>query len=566
MSDPAVTMKEFGDEPVDVCIIGSGAGGAPMAHELAQTGARVLVLEKGPWYKRPDFDHDEIKNARRNYWVPFVSDEPHMLQFSADSGPHKSSEGWTSNCVGGGTIHMSGFFYRLHPDDFRMKTLFGDLEGASLADWPITYDDLAPYYSKAERAVGVSGLAAKTKYSPPRDDDFPQPPLATNPLAKLVEEGGKKSGYTVYQTPRAILSKKIDGRDACVYCDFCGSYGCESGAKGSTLEAFIPGAIATGNCEIRAESMVFAFDVRSDGSISAAHYYDKDGNKRTVKAKVFVVSATAVESARLLLNHKSEAHPNGLGNSSGQVGRNLTFSTLGRGSAEFEVDTLPDDLKAHHPIHFINRSIRDLYFLDELEGEYNKGGSIGFLLPHRNPIFTADRVAKRFTPPLWGTALQQQIKRTYTDVREMEFEVYGEFTANPLTYVKIHDEVKDKWGLPVAQINVHNHPLDLRNNLKVVEAGIEVLKAAGATATKQETVGGTTFILQHGTCRMGNDPKTSVLDAECRSHDVKNLYVVDGSFMPSSGGVPTTLTIIANSLRVADRLIERLAKDEFSTP
>ncbi|MEZ4459097.1 MAG: GMC family oxidoreductase [bacterium] len=563
MSNPPSNMVSFKDEAVDVCIIGSGAGGAPLAHELSKAGLKVLVLEKGPWYQRTDFDHDEIKNARRNYWAPYVSDEPHMLKYANDAAAQPTNEGWTSNCVGGGTVHMSGFFYRLHPADFQMQTRYPEVSGTTLADWPITYADLAPYYDRAEAAVGVSGVAAKAKYAPPRAGDFPHPPLATNPLAALVDKGGAKVGLNVYQTPRAILSRAVDGREACVYCDFCGSYGCESGAKGSALEAFVTPSLASGKCEIRPHCMVHAFETRSDGGISAARYYAKDGSESVVKARVFVVSATAIESARLLLNHSSTAHPNGLANSSGLVGKNLTFSTLGKGIGEFDAESLDEAMRPHHPIHFINRSISDLYFLDAFEGEYNKGGTIGFLLPHRNPIFTADRISKKFSPPLWGAALQRQIKSTYDDLRELEFEVYGEFAANPLTYVDIHPEKKDRWGIPVAQMHVFNHALDVRNNLKVVEAGIDVLKAAGAQNTRQETVGGTTFILQHGTCRMGVDPKASVLNADCQSHDVKNLFVVDGSFMPSSGGVPTTLTIMANSLRVADRLIERLKSGEF---
>lgn len=566
MATPDIRMASFRDEVVDACIVGSGAGGAPLAYELSKAGLKVIVLEKGPWHDRSDFDHDEIKNARRNFWVPYVSDEPHMLQYTHDAQPTPSSEGWTSNCVGGGTVHMSGFFYRLHPDDFQLKSKYSEVSGMNLADWPITYADLAPYYDRAEREIGVSGLSAATKYSPPRTADFPYPPLSTNPLAKLVERGGQALGYDVYQTPRAILSKPIDDRQACVYCDFCGSYGCESGAKGSALEAFITRSVRSGHCEVRPHAMVSELETRSDGTVACAKYFDKAGAERQVRARVFIVSATAVESARLLLNSTGGAHPDGLGNSSGQVGKNLMFSTLGKGVGEFSVDTLPDDMKAHHPIHFINRSVRDLYFLDEFEGEYDKGGTMGFLLPHRNPIFTADRISKKFTPPLWGAALQRQIKNTYENLREIEFEVYGEFAANPGTSVEIHQTQKDRWGLPVAQINVHNHELDVRNNLKVVEKGIEILKAAGAQKTRQEAVGATTFILQHGTCRMGDDPQTSVLNASCQSHEVSNLFVVDGSFMPSSGAVPTTLTIMANSLRVADVMIKKFRAGEFARP
>lgn len=556
-----MTMPDYSAETVDVCIVGSGAGGAPLAAELAKSGARVVVLEKGPWHKRADFDHDEIKNSRRNFWVPYVAEEPHMLKTQSSANPVKSSEGWTSNCVGGGTVHMSGFFYRLSPEDFSLATRFGSIDGASLADWPIDYETLEPYYDKAEALVGVSGKRGDYPYAPRRKNDFPMPPVDTNPLAKLVERGGQEVGYSVYQTPRGILSQPYRGRAPCVYCDFCGSYGCEVGAKSSTLDALLPTALSTGSCEIRPHSMVHEIGLDKNGRVNEVVYFDKNGDTARQKARVFVISATAVESARLLLNNTSSAFPNGIANSSGLVGKNLMFSTLGKGSAEFAVETLAEDLKPHHKNHFINRSIRDLYFLDGVEG-YNKGGAMGFLLPHRNPIFTAERIGARFDPPLWGAGLQKQIKRYYEEVRELEFEVYGEFLANPNTFVTPSDTVVDKWGLPVAEIHVHNHPLDVQNSREIVTRGLEVFKAAGAASTRANTVGGTTYILQHGTCRMGTSPHDSVLDPTCRTHDIDNLYVVDGSFMPTSGGIPTTLTIMANSFRVADHLVDRFKKGD----
>lgn len=547
MTKPA-DMPDYRGQEVDVCIVGSGAGGSPLAVELSKAGAKVVVLEKGPWYQRKDFNHDEIVNSRRNRWVPYVSDEPHLMGHGGTK-PVPTNEGWTSNCVGGGTVHMSGFFYRLDPEDFRLKTRYGDITGANLADWPITYEELAPYYDKAERTIGVSGKSGQHPFEPPRSGDYPMPPLETNPLATLVDKGCEALGYHVYGTPRGIISKPMGERAPCVYCDFCGSYGCESGAKSSTLEALLPSAIATGNCEVRPKSMVFEV-VAKDGRATSVKYIDENGNRHEQKARIIVLSCTSVESARLLLNSE-------VANSNGLVGRNLMFSTLGKGFGTFELGNLPEALRPHHKNHFLNRSLRDFYFIDELKGGYDKGGVLGFLLPHRNPIYTADRIAKQSSPPLFGSRLNAAIKRYYSELREIEFEVYGEFLASDYTYVGVDSETKDKWGLPVASIQVATHHLDLEMSQRLVDKGLEVFEAAGADSVQAGTVGGATYFLQHGTCRFGDDDETSVLNRDCRSHELDNLYVVDGSFMPSSGAVPTTLTIMANSFRVADHLVSR---------
>ena len=556
-------MPNYEGERVDVCVIGSGAGGAPLATALAEAGARVVLLEKGPWYRRGDFDHDEIKNCRRDYWIPYASEEPHLLHPAGAPRPQVSNKGWTSNCVGGGTVHMSGFFYRLAPQDFRLGTRYGDLEGAQVADWPMSYEELAPYYDRVEREIGLSGQAGAHPFEPPRAGPYPCPPLRENPLHQLVDRGARALEMHPYPTPRGILSEAYRGRAPCVYCDFCGSYGCETGAKSSTLAALIPRALETGKCELRPESMAYEIRTGADGRAEAVRYFDAQGQPRQQRARVVVVSATAVESARLLLNSTSPAHPDGLANGQGLVGRHLMFSTLAKGWGQFEVGSLPPKLRPRHEVPFLQRSVRDLYFLPEREGEYDKGGVLNFILPHRNPIYTAERLAKRGPgPPLWGQALHERVHRYYEEIRELEFEVYGEFLANPGTRITVSERTRDRWGLPVATIHLANHPEDRKNSKLLVERGLEVFEAAGAAETGVEAVGQTTYILQHGTCRFGTDPTRSVLDPTCRAHEVDNLYVVDGSFMPTSGGVPTTLTIMANSYRVADHLIARFRRRE----
>lgn len=554
----APAMPSFGREEVDVCIVGSGAGGGPLALELSRTGARVVVLEKGPWYRKEDFDHDEIANMRLHKWVPNVDDEPHLLQLAGDTTPRKAIQGWIASCVGGGTTHWSGFVHRMHPEDFRLRSRYGAIADANLADWPIGYDDLSPYYDKVEREIGVSGEHTEYPYAPPRSGPYPLPPLRANPLSALIDEGARRLGLHPFSTPRAILSRPYAGRPACVYCDFCGGYGCEVDAKSGTAAALIPRAVNTGRCEVRPRCMAFEVSVARDGRARGVRYYDPRGNAAEQRARFVCVSATAIESARLLLNSTSSRFPRGLANGSGLVGKNLSFSTFAQGAGEFEVARLPPELRPHHQVHFLQRSLRDFYFIPERQGGYDKGGTLNFILPHRNPIATADRVSQRARPALWGADLNRALRRYYDDVRELEFEAFGEFLPNPDTYVSVDGEVKDRWHIPSATIHVRNHPADVANSRVLLEKGLQVLQAAGADKITSQDAGGTTFILQHGTCRFGDDPTTSVLNRFCQSHEVTNLFVVDGSFMPTSGGVPSTLTIMANAFRVADHLVRRL--------
>ena len=546
----------FLGEEVDVCVVGSGAGGAPIAHALSAAGAKVVVLEKGPWYRKEDFDHDEIKNARRDMWAPLVMDEPHLQ--TTEGGPRQpTNNGWIANNVGGGTVHMSGYFYRLHPEDFRMGRRYQGLDGASVADWPIAYEDLAPYYDKVEKAIGVSGAAGGNPFEPPRSGPFPLPPVATNALAQLVEKGARKKGWHPFQIPRAVLSTAYKGRSACVYCDYCGSYGCESGAKSSTLASLVPEAVATGNCEIRPHSMAFEVALDAKGRASGVRYYDADGRVQDQKAKVVCLAATSIETARLLLNSRPKGFPDGLANGSGLVGKNLSFSTLAKGFGEFERASLAKPLQPVPPNHFLDRAIQDHYFLKG-KSTFDKGGTIHYILPHRNAIYTAERLAKRHQQMLWGEALTKEIQRYYSEVHQIEFEVFGEFLPGPKTFVSVDGDTKDKFGIPVATIHLQRHPAAVENARTLAELGVQVFEAAGANSTWTDAVGGTTYVLQHGTCRFGTDPSSSVLDPDCRSHEVKNLYVSDGSFMPSSGGVPTTHTILANAFRVADRMIAHM--------
>ncbi|RUO89607.1 GMC family oxidoreductase [Corallococcus sp. AB018] len=543
---------------VDVCIVGSGAGGAPLALELGRAGFKVVVLEKGRHYQPKDFVHDEILNSRRNFFMPLPWEEPHLVRQGAKGRYERSNAAWTANCVGGGTVHMSGFFYRLKPVDFRLRSTLGAVPGTTVADWPISYEELAPFYDKAEAELGVSGQAIPHPFAEPRSGPYPLPPLDVHPVASEIDKVCAAMGWHALPTARGIISKAYKGRSPCAYCALCGSYGCETGAKSSTLASLIPNAIATGNVEVRPGSMARSIEVDKQGRAKSVVYLDKDGVAQEQPAKIIIASATAVESARLLLNSTSSRFPNGLANGSGLVGKNLLFSSFGGSRAHFRVSKQKTARPwLTDPAPFVNRSLQDFYVMPDARHGFRKGGTLGFMWAHPNPIYAAVGLAGSGKSGVFGKELKDRM-RAYRDSRILEFEVYAEFLPTPGTSVTVEPEVKDKYGIPVAAITLDRHPADFAATRFLVERGEEVLMRLDPDNVERVGTQGETTILQHGTCRFGNDAAASVLDKHCRAHEVPNLYVVDGSFMPTGGSVPSTLTIAANSFRVADHLVRTL--------
>ena len=554
----------------DVCIIGSGAGGGPVAFEMAKAGKSVLVLEKGPWLTEEDFFKDELACCVRSVYTPQLKDEKHVIEelyqdgsWQGESTEESGWDFWNGNVVGGATNFMSGYFYRLKPKDFRLLSEFGSIKGANIADWPISYEDLEPYYTKAEKEIGISGHIEQHKYQEPRSTkDFPYPPTTEHPVVSHIDKACKQLGFTPLQTPRAVLSQPDMGRKSCEYSGYCGSYGCSTGAKGSSRAALLNRAIKTGNCNIIANAKVVKLESNNKGNIVAVKYFDENNVKKTVSAKTFVVACQAIETSRLLLASTGSKHPNGLGNNHNQLGKNLLFSAGGSGTGELTYSKLDkkvaEQLKIRGP--FVNRGLQDWYFInDKKMGGQVKGGIIDFLLRHPNAISKAKSVKWDDNDRLvWGKELKRKLKVSFTTSQDLRFEVFNDWLPTDNCFVSLDNNVNDKWGSAVAKIRIGYHEHDLKVGEYLSQKAVKVLKQMGADNIRYNVSGSPPANLVAGGCRFGNDIKTSVLDANCKVHDVDNLYVTDGSFMPTGGSVPYTWTIYANSFRVADIIIKAL--------
>lgn len=541
----------------DVVVVGSGAGGAPVAYELARAGASVIVVEKGPRYRPEDFVHDEIETCRRSFFIPHPEDDPHVVRATPSAPPNRTNAGFISQCVGGGTVHMSGFFFRFHPKDFALTKNYGPLAGSTAIDWPFGYDTLAPYYDRVEKVVGVSGDVSKNPHEPPRNGPFPYDPVLTHPLSGWIDEAGERLGMHPFHVPRAIITKPDGDRGACLYHGLCGSYGCETGAKSSTLASLIPAAEAAG-AKVLDRTMVREIVMQQDGRAKGVVCESMDG-RFTIDAKVVVVACSAIESARLLLLSGSSKHTRGLGNNAGQVGKNLCFSTLGQLSADFLYEDLDDQKRAEleSRMPFIGRAVQDFYDVKPEGDVFGKGGTFHLIFEHDNPIHAAERLIGSHDGPVYGDDLMKRLHEHFTKGRTVEVECFGEWLPTEGCHVSLDEKATDRWGLPSALITLDRHPSDRASSQLLVDQAKKLLDGLGAKNVRTLDVGGVTYVLQHGTCRMGNDPATSVTTPDGHLHEVDNVYVTDGGSMPSSGAVPSTMTILANAFRIADGIAKK---------
>ena len=538
--------------PVDAVVIGAGAGGGAMAKELACAGMRVVLLERGRWVTAWDDRKDDLRNQRTSaLGAPFGPDDERNPRVAVDRRGRElvvlPSDGAYSNnaaCVGSGTVSYGAMAWRYMAQDFRMKSIYGCPEGSTLDDWPITYDDLEPFYEKAEWEMGVSGDVAPDPFKAPRRRGLPMPPLPPNREYEILKPAALRKGWHPFDIPMLRNSVPYNGRGPCMRCRWCVGFACEVDAKNGTQNTVIPTALATGLCELRTDAMVKEIVLDARGRATAVTYFDQDHRLQTQPTKLVVVSAGAIETARLLLNSKNKLHPNGLGNRYDWVGRNLQGHAYPRAIGLFHFDTY-DDVGPGASI-----AICDF-------NHGNKGLRGGAMLANefiRLPIqFTG------MTPPdvpRWGQGHKDYMRQFY----KRSIAVMGPVQEMPVfeARVQLDPRVKDFWGLPVARLSGGRHPHTVEVARAVVQKAVAWLEEAGAFRTWINVPGLELSGGQHqaGTCRMGRDPKTSVVDRNCRIHEADNIYLADASVHVTNGGFNPALTILANSYRVAAAIVK----------
>ncbi len=548
----------------DYCVIGSGAGAGPIIYEMAKAGFSVLVLEKGPWIKTKDFSKDELVSCRRDVYTPNKMEEFHVIESKGSNGEWRplatrdtNKNYWNGSCVGGSSNFMSAYFHRLKPTDFRLLSEYGPIEGANIVDWPITYDELEPYYTKVESVIGVSGEVRKHSTLEPRSTpNYPYPPLRTNIVSDWIDNAGLEEGYTMVNGARGILSNNKGNRSSCYYSNYCGSYGCSSNAKGSSRVALLDEALKY-DCTLIPNAKVFHLETDGNSNIIKANYH-LDGEQYFIEAKTFIVACQAIETSRLLLNSKNVDAPNGLGNKHNMVGKNLVFSAggIGVGNLYYDDFSKKEVEKIKEPGVFVNRAIQEWYEIkgDELNAKM-KGGTIDFLFEHSNAIPKMARQKWKGSRLVYGSELKSDIKNYFTKQRKIKFEIFNDWLPTDNCFVELDDKEVDKWGDLVARVRVGYHPHDLKIAKILATKGEKILERIGAKNISTGISGEPSPNLVVGGCRFGTNSRTSVLNKNCKVHSVNNLYVTDGSFMPTGGSVPHTWTIYANSFRVADYLL-----------
>ena len=514
------------DDNSVVVIIGSGAGGGTLADELTRQGVDVVILEAGKHHTQEDFENDE--------WAMFAKISWLDKRISAGGWHHTETypnlPAWIVKGVGGSTMHWSGLALRFMAHEFKTRSTYGHVPGANVLDWPISYDELAPYYEIAERKMGVAGT--KASGLPPSNH------------YKVIEHGARKIGYKDIVRPVASNTRPHDGRPACQQIGYC-MQGCKIGAKWSTLYSEIPRAMKTGHAELRPQSMVLRIEHDKSGKATGVLYADKDGNQHLQKARVVCVAGNSIESPRLLLNSASSLFPNGLANSSGQVGRNYMNHTT---AAALTINPGPVYMYRGFDIAAV--------VSDEVPNNPDRGFLGGY---HLEGLALHLPFAAAFMKPGgWGREVSSALEKF--DHMSCVW-VCGEDLAQEENSITLHPTERDQHGLPIPIVTKTDHTNDAAMRRHGLAQWRKLSEAVGAT----RVIDMPPYPASHnmGTNRMSEKARDGVVNKWGQTHDIKNLFVSDGSQFTSSGAANPTLTIVALAIRQAEYIAGAMKRREL---
>jgi choline dehydrogenase-like flavoprotein len=505
-----------------VVIIGSGAGGGTLGNELAQKGISVVILEAGARHEYDEFINDEWASFSQLAWTD-------MRTTSGSWRVHKdfpNLPAWIVKAVGGSTTHWAGASLRFQEHEFKALSAYGRVPGANLLDWPITLAELAPYYAKAEEKMGVT-----------RTGD--RPGLPGNNNFKVLKAGADKLGYKECNTGHmAINSVQRDGRNSCQQTGFC-FQGCKWGAKWSTLYTEIPKGEATGKLEVRAQSHVLKIEHDDAGKVTGVVYADKDGKVQRQKARIVAVAGNSIESPRILLNSASAKFPDGLANSSGQVGRNYMRHMTGSVYAIFE-----------KPVHMYRGTTMAGIIQDEARHDPKRGFVGGYEM--ETLALGLPFMAAFLDPGAWGREFTSALDG-YPNMAGLW--IVGEDMPQETNRITLSD-AKDKYGMPVANVHFDDHANDVAMRNHAYGQGTALYDAVGAVRTFPTTPYPSTHNL--GTNRMSEKARDGVVNKWGQTHDVKNLFISDGSQFTTGGAENPTLTIVSLAIRQADYIADQM--------
>ena len=554
----------------DVCIVGSGAGGGMAAHALTRAGVNVVMLEAGPaWYASqnsamltPSYASPRRGAATRTR--PFGEWDACDGGWEVEGEPYTRAPGtrfswWRARMLGGRTNHWGRISLRFGPDDFRRKSLDGLGD-----DWPIGYDDVKPYYDRVDRLVGIFGSNEGLPNDP---DGIFQPAPKPRCYELLVKKASDRLNITCIPSRLSILTRPLGDRPGCHYCGQC-NRGCTVRANFSSPDVLIAPALATGKLTLLTNAMVREVTTGADGLATGVAYIDKaTGQDRRIRARVVVLAASACETARLLLNSKSSRHPQGLANSSGTVGKYLT-DTTGASVAGYipaMVNHIPHNEDGVGGMH-----VYMPWWLDNRKLDFPRGYHIevwgGLGPPSAGFMGGIERYPEGGG---YGAALKQQYRKYYGAT--IGFSGRGEMIPNDDSYCEIDPEVKDKFGIPVLRFHwkwtdhEHNQVKHMHETFRalIAEMGGEVFSPMPTRENGYGIATGGSIIHELGGARMGSDPRMSVVDASCRAHDCRNLFIADGAPFVSQADKNPTWTILALAWRTSDAIVALRGRNEL---